>query len=172
MIKGNFPTTQFESFETPFYYYDMALLRETLDTIRKETAGKPFHIHYAIKANANEEILKLIASYGFGADCVSGNEILRALECGFPAHRIAFAGVGKTDREIRIGLENDIFCFNVESMAELEVLNELAAEMGKKAPVALRINPTWMRTRINTSLRGSMRTSSASMNRICQHCCG
>ena len=141
MIKGNFPTTQFESFETPFYYYDMALLRETLDTIRKETAGKPFHIHYAIKANANEEILKLIASYGFGADCVSGNEILRALECGFPAHRIAFAGVGKTDREIRIGLENDIFCFNVESMAELEVLNELAADMGKKAPVALRINP-------------------------------
>ena len=150
----------------------MALLRETLNTIRQETAGKPFHIHYAIKANANEEILKLIASYGFGADCVSGNEILRALECGFPAHRIAFAGVGKTDREIRIGLENDIFCFNVESMAELEVLNELAADMGKKAPVALRINPTWMRTRINTSLRGSMRTSSASMNRICQHCCG
>ena len=81
MIKGIFPTKQFESFDTPFYYYDMALLRETLNTIRQETAGKPFHIHYAIKANANEEILKLIASYGFGADCVSGNEILRALEC-------------------------------------------------------------------------------------------
>ncbi len=141
MIKGTFPTLQFEAFETPFYYYDMTLLRETLNTIQRETVGKPFHIHYAIKANANPEILRLIASYGFGADCVSGNEIVRALACGFPAGKIAFAGVGKTDREIRIGLEHDIFCFNVESMAELEVLNELAASMGKKAPVALRINP-------------------------------
>ena len=141
MIKGIFPTEKFKAFETPFYYYDMALLRDTLDTIRRETDGKPFHIHYAIKANANPEILRLIASYGFGADCVSGNEILRALECGFSANKIAFAGVGKTDREIEIGLDNDIFCFNVESMAELEVLNDLAKARGKKAPVALRINP-------------------------------
>ena len=76
MIKGIFPPEKFKAFEPPFYYYDMALLRDTLDTIRRETDGKPFHIHYAIKANANKEILKLIASYGFGADCVSGNEIL------------------------------------------------------------------------------------------------
>lgn len=141
MIKGIFPTTQFKEFETPFYYYDMELLRETLDTIRRETVGKSFHIHYAIKANANPVILRLIASYGFGADCVSGNEILRALECGFPANKIAFAGVGKTNREIEIGLDNDIFCFNVESLPELEVLHELAAAKGKKARVALRINP-------------------------------
>lgn len=141
MIKGIFPTKQFEAFETPFYYYDMTLLRETLSIIRQETDGKPYHVHYAIKANANPEILRLIASYGFGADCVSGNEILRALECGFPAEKIAFAGVGKTDREILIGLDNNIFCFNVESLAELEVLNQLAAGRGKRAPVALRINP-------------------------------
>lgn len=141
MIKGIFPTEQFEAFETPFYYYDMTLLRETLNIIRQETGGKPYHVHYAIKANANPEILRLIASYGFGADCVSGNEILRALACGFPAEKIAFAGVGKTDREILIGLDNNIFCFNVESLAELKVLNQLAAARGKCAPVALRINP-------------------------------
>lgn len=141
MIKGTFPAEKFETLETPFYYYDMALLRETLNTIKKETANKPFHIHYAIKANNNPRILKEIASCGFGADCVSGNEILLALECGFSAATIAFAGVGKTDREIHIGLDNDIFCFNVESLPELEVINRLAAEKGKKARVALRINP-------------------------------
>lgn len=141
MIKGTFPTDKFEALDTPFYYYDMTLLRETLDTIRRETVGKPFRIHYAIKANANPEILRLIASCGFGADCVSGNEILLALKCGFPANKIAFAGVGKTDREIHIGLDHEIFCFNVESKPELEVLNELAKAKGKKAPVALRINP-------------------------------
>ncbi|MBF6626941.1 MAG: diaminopimelate decarboxylase [Proteiniphilum sp.] len=141
MIKGTFPVEKFETLETPFYYYDMELLRETLNTIKKETENKPFHIHYAIKANDNPRILKEIASYGFGADCVSGNEILRALECGFSAAKIAFAGVGKTDREIHIGLDNDIFCFNVESLPELEVINTLASEKGKKARVALRINP-------------------------------
>lgn len=152
MIKGTFPVEKFETLETPFYYYDMELLRETLNTIKKETENKPFHIHYAIKANDNPRILKEIASYGFGADCVSGNEILRALECGFSAAKIAFAGVGKTDREIHIGLDNDIFCFNVESLPELEVINTLASEKGKKARVALRINLTWMHIPTNTSL--------------------
>jgi len=141
MIKGIFPVEKFETLETPFYYYNMELLRETLNTIKKETENKSFHIHYAIKANDNPRILKEIASYGFGADCVSGNEILRALECGFSAAQIAFAGVGKTDREIHIGLDNDIFCFNVESLPELEVLNALASGKGKTARVALRINP-------------------------------
>lgn len=141
MIKGTFPVEKFKALETPFYYYDMALLRETLNTIKKETEKRPFHVHYAIKANANPEILKLIASYGFGADCVSGNEILLALECGFSPSSIAFAGVGKSDREMNIGLDHDIFCFNVESKPELEVLSQLASAKGKRVRVALRINP-------------------------------
>ena len=141
MIKGIFPTEKFKYIETPFYWYDMDLLRQTLDVIRNECNHKPFHVHYAIKANANRVILKEIASYGFGADCVSGNEILLALECGFKPDQIAFAGVGKTDREIGIGLDHDIFCFNVESIPELAVLSSLAADRKKKARVALRINP-------------------------------
>lgn len=141
MIKGIFPLDKFKSLDTPFYYYDMELLRETLETIKEETQDKPFHVHYAVKANANPRLLKIIASYGFGADCVSGNEILLALECGFTPDKIVFAGVGKTDKEIHIGLDNDIFCFNVESIPELEVINELAGTKGKKARVALRVNP-------------------------------
>lgn len=141
MIKGIFPVEKFNNLDTPFYYYDMELLRTTLDTIKKETEGKPFHVHYAVKANANPVLLKEIASYGFGADCVSGNEILLALECGFLPDKIVFAGVGKTDKEIQVGLDNDIFCFNVESIPELDVINELASAKGKKARVALRINP-------------------------------
>lgn len=141
MIKGIFPLDKFKSLDTPFYYYDMGLLRETLETIKEETQDKPFHVHYAVKANANPRLLKIIASYGFGADCVSGNEILLALECGFTPDKIVFAGVGKTDKEIHIGLDNDIFCFNVESIPELEVINELAGTKGKKARVALRVNP-------------------------------
>lgn len=141
MIKGTFPVEKFNSIDTPFYYYDIDLLRKTLDIIKKETENKPFHIYYAVKANANPRILKEIASYGFGADCVSGNEIIRAIECGFPTSKIVFAGVGKTDKEINIGLENDIFCFNVESLPELQAIEELAAKKGKIARIALRINP-------------------------------
>lgn len=141
MIKGNFPAEKFKYMRTPFYYYDMELLRATLDIIKKETDNKPFHVHYAVKANANPRILKEIASYGYGADCVSGNEILAALECGFAPEKIVFAGVGKSDREIEIGLDNNIFCFNVESIPELEVLNAFASAKGKTARVAFRINP-------------------------------
>jgi len=141
MIKGIFPVEQFKQLNTPFYYYDIELLRATLETIKKETGNKPFHVHYAVKANANPRILKEIAFFGFGADCVSGNEILAALECGFTPDKIVFAGVGKSDREIEIGLNNNIFCFNVESIPELEVLNALASAKGKTARVAFRINP-------------------------------
>ena len=95
MIKGQFPVEKFRALETPFYYYDIDLLRQTLDIIKKETQGKNYHIHYAVKANANPRILREISSYGFGADCVSGNEILRAVECGFSPSKIVFAGVGK-----------------------------------------------------------------------------
>jgi len=141
MIKGQFPTEKFESLETPFYYYDISLLRQTLNVIKKETENKPYHIHYAIKANTNPRILKEIATYGLSADCVSGNEILQALACGFPADKIVFAGVGKTDKEIGIGLDNNIFCFNVESIAELERIHELATQKRKLTNIALRINP-------------------------------
>lgn len=141
MIKGIFPVEKFKQLDTPFYYYDTELLRATLETIKKETENKPFHVHYAVKANANPRVLKEIASFGFGADCVSGNEILAALEHGFSPDKIVFAGVGKSDREIEIGLDNNIFCFNVESIPELKILSELTSAKKKTAKIALRINP-------------------------------
>lgn len=141
MSKGQFPVAEFSKIETPFYYYDMNLLRQTLEKIKKETQGKKCFIHYALKANANPVILKEIAAYGLGADCVSGNEVLKAIECGFEPSKIVFAGVGKTDKEINIGLDNDIYCFNVESLPEIEAISELAFKKQKIAPLALRINP-------------------------------
>lgn len=141
MIKGKFPVDKFQQWDTPFYYYDVALLKTTLDTLRREIEGQNFHIHYAVKANANPGVLRLIASYGFGADCVSGNEIKRAVECGFKPEQIAFAGVGKTDKEINLALDYDIFCFNVESLPELEAIEHLARKKGTTARIALRINP-------------------------------
>ena len=137
-----FPVDKFQDTRTPFYYYDTQLLRETLQTI-KEESGKHanYHVHYAVKANANQKILRIISQYGLGADCVSGGEIKAALEAGFPADSIVYAGVGKSDWEIELGLQNDIACFNVESIAELEVINKRAQKHGKKARVAFRINP-------------------------------
>ena len=133
---------RFKEVHTPFYFYNTALLKETLQKIKKEiSAHKNYIVHYAIKANANPKLLRLIAQAGFGADCVSGGEIQRALDTGFPASKIVFAGVGKSDWEIDLGLDNDIFCFNVESEPELEVINELAKAKGKIASVAFRINP-------------------------------
>jgi diaminopimelate decarboxylase len=131
----------FHKYKTPFYWYDMQLLEKTLDIIKRESEKYGFHIHYAVKANANLPILKKIQSYGFGADCVSGNEVLRSLEAGFPSQDIVFAGVGKSDEEITIGLENNIFSFNAESIPELEVINEIAQKLNKTAKVALRLNP-------------------------------
>ena len=141
-MKGTFPIHKFRELETPFYYYDTNLLRHTLDTIRKE-AGKynKFCVHYAVKANANPKVLSIIRESGLGADCVSGGEIKAAIKAGFPANKIVYAGVGKTDAEINLGLDYDIFCFNVESVPELEVINELATAKGKIARVAFRINP-------------------------------
>jgi len=137
-----FPTQKLEQIETPFYYYDADLLRKTLDTI-KEEAGKynNFCVHYAVKANANQKILRIIAASGLGADCVSGGEIQAAVAAGFPAEKIVYAGVGKSDWEIELGLNLEIACFNVESVAELEVINELAAYNDTIATVAFRINP-------------------------------
>ena len=141
-MKGKFPTEKFQEIETPFYYYDTELLRETLRAINHEVEKhKGFVVHYAVKANANPKVLNIIAMSGLGADCVSGGEIQASLSCGFSPRKIVYAGVGKSDWEIRLGLKAGIFCFNVESIAELEVINEIAGEMGKTARVAFRINP-------------------------------
>ena len=141
-MKGKFPIDRFQEVETPFYYYDTALLRQTLQTINEE-AGKHdgFVVHYAIKANANPKVLRIISQAGLGADCVSSGELRRCLDNGFQAKKIVYAGVGKADWEINLGLDRNIFCFNVESIAELEVINELAKKKGKVARICFRINP-------------------------------
>ena len=141
-MKGIFPIEKLERIQTPFYYYDAELLRATLRTINDEVKRhEGFVVHYAVKANANPLVLRIIREAGLGADCVSGGEIEAALKAGFPANKIVYAGVGKSDWEINLGLDNDIFSFNVESIPELEVINELAQQKGKVARIALRINP-------------------------------
>ncbi|MEN8958562.1 MAG: diaminopimelate decarboxylase [Flavobacteriales bacterium] len=127
--------------KTPFYLYDLGVLESTLDSALLHANKYNYHIHYALKANTNDKILSLIQAKGLGADCVSGNEVKKAIEMNFPPKDIAFAGVGKSDEEIHIGLENDIFTFNCESIQEIEVINELAQEKGKIASIALRLNP-------------------------------
>lgn len=142
MIKGTFPIERFQNIETPFYYYDTRVLRETLDTIREELRCNPeYEMHYAVKANANPKILRIISAAGLGADCVSGGEVRAAIEAGFPANKVVYAGVGKSDREINLALDYNIHCFNVESEAELLIINELAGLKNKTARIALRINP-------------------------------
>ena len=137
-----FPIDKLQLIETPFYYYDTELLRETLETIKAEIRNYPgYHVHYAVKANANPKILKIIRETGFGADCVSGGEIKAAIQAGFPAGSIVYAGVGKSDWEINLGLDLGIGCFNVESLPELEIISALAKGRGTTANVAFRINP-------------------------------
>lgn len=137
-----FSVDKLNSIATPYYYYDTQLLRKTLEVIKQECEKhENFHVHYAVKANANPKILRIISQYGFGADCVSGGEIKAAIEAGFPADKVVYAGVGKSDWEINLGLEKSIACFNVESIAELEVIEELAVTANKTANVAFRINP-------------------------------
>ena len=141
-MKGIFPLDKMERLRTPFYYYDAELLRQTLQTIREEVSKhEGFCVHYAVKANANPKVLRIIREAGLGVDCVSGGEIEASVKAGFPSSKIVYAGVGKSDWEINLGLDNDIFCFNVESIPELEVINELAAAKGKVARVAFRLNP-------------------------------
>lgn len=141
-MKGIFPIDKFRELRTPFYYYDTKVLRDTLDCIKKEVSRyERFDVHYAMKANVNPKILKIINENGFGADCVSGGEIRAAIKAGIPPRKIVFAGVGKADWEIELGLEHDIFCFNVESIPELQIIDELAGARGKTANVVFRINP-------------------------------
>lgn len=129
------------AYPTPFYLYDMELLRTTLEMAREESARYGYKIHYALKANFERRIFETVREFGMGVDCVSGNEVRYSVESGFPASSIVYAGVGKCDEEIRYGIEQGIFAFNCESRHELEVINSIAAEMGKVADVALRINP-------------------------------
>ncbi|MBP6661864.1 MAG: diaminopimelate decarboxylase [Paludibacter sp.] len=140
-MKANYPTDKFQEIQTPFYYYDLDVLRATLDEVNLQSKKSDFHVHYAMKANVNESVLAVIKDAGLGADCVSGGEVEAAIKAGIAPSKVVFAGVGKADWEINLGLDNDIFCFNVESIPELEVINELAAAKGKVAKVALRINP-------------------------------
>ena len=132
----------FRHIDTPFYYYDTALLKATLDAICAAIASQPnYYVHYAMKANANPKLMQLIREAGFGVDCVSGGEIRTAIAEGFEADSIMLAGVGKSDWEIRLALQLGIFSFNVESLAELEVIQELAEQEQRIARVCLRINP-------------------------------
>lgn len=132
---------RFQNLETPFYYYDLNILDQTLMSCKAASEKFAFHVHYALKANFNEQVLKAIQKSGFGADCVSGNEVKKAIEIGFDPGKVVFAGVGKSDREINEALNNNIYCFNVESVQELGVINELALKQGKLTRVAIRINP-------------------------------
>lgn len=132
---------RFRQLETPFYFYDLDLLRKTLDVVRTESGKYGYHVHYALKANNDPAVLKTIADTGFGADCVSGNEVAFANRLGIQGNKIAFAGVGKTDKEIKTALNTDIFSFNCESIPEIKIINEIAGTMGKVAPIAIRINP-------------------------------
>lgn len=141
-MKTQFPIAAFQNIETPFYYYDMDLLRETLATALREAAKyEGFHIHYAVKANFNPMLLAAVKEQGMGADCVSGGEVRAAINAGIPAEKVVFAGVGKTDREIAYALDAGIFCFNIESMPEVEAIERLAAERNLSAQVAIRVNP-------------------------------
>jgi diaminopimelate decarboxylase len=132
---------QYKKLKTPFYHYNLDVLERTLDLVTAESNRYGYHIHYALKANVNDAVLTAIKNRQIGADCVSGNEVKKALETGFAANNIVFAGVGKTDDEINFALDKDIFCFNCESLPEMEVINELAEKKNKVAHIALRINP-------------------------------
>jgi len=126
---------------TPFYVYSTATLERHFRVFDEALAGLPHLIAYALKANGNQAVIATLARLGAGADVVSGGELMRALAAGVPAKRIVFSGVGKTEDEMRMGLENGIRQFNVESEPELEALDRVARDMGARAAIAIRINP-------------------------------
>ena len=129
------------AYETPFYLYDMALLRQTLESVVYESKRYGYHLHYAIKANYDDRILQVIREYGLGIDCASGNELKKAIEAGFDPKKIVYAGVGKKDKELKYAIEQEILAINVESLEELFLLDKLSGEAGKVTEVALRVNP-------------------------------
>ncbi|MEX0994850.1 MAG: diaminopimelate decarboxylase [Balneolaceae bacterium] len=132
---------EFQNLKTPFFYYDLNTLNKTIGAIREHGLSRGYSVHFALKANNNDRILKMMLDAGFGADCVSGGEIEKAIEIGFLPDQIAFAGVGKSDEEIQTGLNYNLFSFNCESSQELEVLNQFAADLNQTAKIALRVNP-------------------------------
>ena len=132
---------ELEKIRTPFYLYDMELLRKTVDEAVLMAGRYGMEVHYAVKANSDSRILRYIAGRGLGADCVSGNEVMFALGCGFPAEKIAFAGVGKTDMEIETAVSHGIFSLTCESLQEIQVVDSIAGRMGARANVMVRINP-------------------------------
>lgn len=132
---------KFEELQTPFWYYDLDLLCWTADEVAKYSRKYGIGVNYALKANIEPRILQIISSKGFGADCVSGNEVIYAVEHGFRPETVVFAGVGKTDREISRAIDLEIGCFNVESLMELEVIDSIASAKGVRVNVAVRINP-------------------------------
>ncbi|MDR2064945.1 MAG: diaminopimelate decarboxylase [Prevotellaceae bacterium] len=140
-MSNQIPVEKLKKIQTPFYFYDIELLKKTAQAAIIEAEKFGYEIHYAIKANSNRKILQILSEAGFGADCVSANEIVRAVECGFNPKHIAYAGVGKTDREINTALDLEIFTFNCESLPEIENINILAARKNKIADMAIRINP-------------------------------
>ena len=133
--------SQLKEIETPFYLYDINLLRQTLESVVYESNKYNYKVHYAIKANNDDYLLSIIKEYGIGIDCASGNEVRKAIEMGFDPKTVVYAGVGKKDKEIIYALEQEILAINCESIEELQVVNELAGKMGKKADVGLRVNP-------------------------------
>ena len=136
-----FPIDEWTGRETPFYYYDLELLRQTVEEIKRSAPEPNWHVHYAVKACATEPVLKTIIDAGLGTDCVSGGEVRASLEAGAKPEQILFAGVAKADWEIRLALEKEIAALNVESVEELENIERIAGEMNKVAHVCLRINP-------------------------------
>ncbi len=138
------PTNAIQAFQqihTPFYFYDLDLLRATLKEYTSHTSKHGYNAHFALKANADERVVKLIRDAGLGADCVSGNEVKLAVKYGFDPAKIVYAGVGKSDREIKDALKAGIFSFNCESVPEIQIINDFAKSMGKVANISLRINP-------------------------------
>jgi diaminopimelate decarboxylase len=141
MVISQDQLAHFNSLKTPFYFYDTQLLQRTLNFAKSEADKYGYILHYAMKANVNDKVLQAVHAHGFGADCVSGGEVQKAIDAGFSADEVVFAGVGKSDDEILIALSHVIFCFNCESIQEIQVINELAAQEGKVAQIAVRINP-------------------------------
>ncbi len=133
--------TQLKEIETPFYLYDINLLRQTLESVVYESNKYNYKVHYAIKANNDDYLLTIIKEYGLGIDCASGNEVRKAIEMGFDPKTVVYAGVGKRDKEIRYALEQHILAINCESIEELQVVNKIAGELGLKADIGMRVNP-------------------------------
>lgn len=130
-----------KKYGTPLYVYSKNSLIDKFKATDSAFSSVAHTICYAMKANSNMQVLKLMASLGAGGDVVSGGELFLALKAGIPANKIVYASVGKTDEEIRFAIESGILAFNVESLPELEIVNQIAQQIGKKAPVAIRINP-------------------------------